>query len=139
MLVYGMLFEPYFFKYTSGQLLLEEHWISLKMAPISFSVNVSNASYQNEFSLLNFRWGTNELPEGYLLFNLYIRNLFYEINNLEYPSSSGDTTPYTCLPDVISTLAKFWKASNKHLPYRGEKTRGKVTNFRTLVPKFPPD
>ena len=64
MLVYGMLFEPYFFKYTSGKLLLEEHWISLKMAPISFSVNVSNASYQNEFSLLNFRWGTNELPEG---------------------------------------------------------------------------
>ena len=43
-----------FFKYISGQLLLEEHWISLKMTPVAVAMNVSNASYQKEFLLFSF-------------------------------------------------------------------------------------
>ena len=51
-------FKTRFFKYTSGRLLLSEHWVSLKKAPIAIAINISNASYQKEFVLsLRFAYG----------------------------------------------------------------------------------
>ena len=48
-------FQEYFFKYTSGQLLLEEHWISQKWCQyLPIPINVSNACYQKEFVLFSF-------------------------------------------------------------------------------------
>lgn len=37
-----------FRKYTSGWLLLEEPWISLKITPIAVAVKICNSSYQKE-------------------------------------------------------------------------------------------
>ena len=47
-------FWIHFFKYTSRQLLLKEHWISLKMVIIAIVINVSNNSYQKEFITFSF-------------------------------------------------------------------------------------
>ena len=43
------------FKYTSKQLFLEEHWISLKLVPIAIDINVTSANYQKESALFSFR------------------------------------------------------------------------------------
>ena len=43
-----------FFKYTSRLSLLKEHWILLKMVPITIVIDVSNISYQKDFELFSF-------------------------------------------------------------------------------------
>ena len=41
---------------------------------------------------------------GSLLFNLYICDLFYDIDDLDFSSFGDDNTPYSCLSDMISVL-----------------------------------
>ena len=41
---------------------------------------------------------------GPLLFNAYIFDLFFEVSDLEYASFPDDTTPYSCLPEMIHIL-----------------------------------
>ena len=57
------VFKRHFFKYIPGQLLLEEHWISLKMTPIAIAVNVSNASYLRFILVSFFRSAYNKFVE----------------------------------------------------------------------------
>ena len=44
---------------------------------------------------------------GPLLFNTYICDLFFEVRDLEYASFADDTTPYSCLPEMIPILEKL--------------------------------
>ena len=46
---------------------------------------------------------------GPLLFNTYICDLFFEVRDLEYASFADDTTPYSCLPEMIHFLEKLEK------------------------------
>ena len=46
---------------------------------------------------------------GPLLFNTYICDLFFEVRDLEYASFADDTTPYSCLPEMIPILGKLGK------------------------------
>ena len=46
---------------------------------------------------------------GPLLFNAYICDLFFEVRYLEYTSVAVDTTPYTCVPEMIPILGKCEK------------------------------
>ena len=46
---------------------------------------------------------------GPLLFNAYICDLFFEVRVLEYASFADDTTPYSCLPEMIPILEKLEK------------------------------
>ena len=46
---------------------------------------------------------------GPLLFNAYICDLFFEVSDLEYTSFADDTTPYSCLPEMIHILEKLEK------------------------------
>ena len=41
---------------------------------------------------------------GPLLFNAYICDLVFEVRDLEYASFANDTTPYSCLPEMIPVL-----------------------------------
>ena len=41
---------------------------------------------------------------GPLLFNAYICDLVFEVRDLEYASFANDTTPYSCLPEMILVL-----------------------------------
>ena len=41
---------------------------------------------------------------GPLLFNTYICDLFYDINNLDFASFADDNTPYSCLSCMISVF-----------------------------------
>ena len=41
---------------------------------------------------------------GTLFFNGYICDLFFEVRDLEYASFADDTTPYSCLPKMITIL-----------------------------------
>ena len=43
---------------------------------------------------------------GTLFFNAYICDLFFEVKDLEYASFADDTTPYSCLPKMITILEK---------------------------------
>ena len=45
-----------------------------------------------------------------LLFNAYICDLFFEVRDLEYASFADDTTPYSCLPEMIPILEKLEKS-----------------------------
>ena len=47
---------------------------------------------------------------GPLSFNAYIYDLFFEVRDLEYASFSDDTTPYSCLPEMIPILEKCIKS-----------------------------
>ena len=47
---------------------------------------------------------------GPLLFNAYICDLFFEVRDLEYASFADDTTPYSCLPEMIPILEKCIKS-----------------------------
>ena len=42
-----------------------------------------------------------------LLFNTYICDLFYDIDDVDFASFADDNTPYSCLPDVKSVLGKL--------------------------------
>ena len=44
---------------------------------------------------------------GPLLFNTYIWDLFFEVRDLEYTDFTNDTTPYSCLPEMILILEKL--------------------------------
>ena len=44
---------------------------------------------------------------GPLLFNAYICDLFYDIDDLDFASFANDNTPYSCLADMISVLGHF--------------------------------
>ena len=44
-----------------------------------------------------------------LLFSAYIYDLFFEERDLEYASFADDTTPYSCLPEMIPILEKLEK------------------------------
>ena len=44
---------------------------------------------------------------GPLLFNAYICDLFYGIDDLDFASFANDNTPYSCLADMISVLGHF--------------------------------
>ena len=46
---------------------------------------------------------------GLLLFNAYICDLFFKVSDLEYASFADDTTPYSCLPEMIHILEKLEK------------------------------
>ena len=42
-----------------------------------------------------------------LLFNAYICDLFYNIDDLDFASFADDNTPYSCLSDMISVLGQL--------------------------------
>ena len=44
---------------------------------------------------------------GPLLFNAYICDLFYDIDDLDFASFADDNTPYSCLSDMISVLGQL--------------------------------
>ena len=44
---------------------------------------------------------------GSLLFNVYICDLFYDIDDLDFASFADDITPYSCLSDTISVLGQL--------------------------------
>ena len=44
---------------------------------------------------------------GPLLFNVYICDLFYDIDDLDFASFANDNTPYSCLSDMISVVGLF--------------------------------
>ena len=44
---------------------------------------------------------------GSLLFNAYICDLFYDIDDLDFASFADDNTPYSCLSDMISVLEQL--------------------------------
>ena len=44
---------------------------------------------------------------GPLLFNAYICDLFYDIDDLDFASFADDNTPYSCLSDMISVLEQL--------------------------------
>ena len=43
------------------------------------------------------------------IFNAYICDLFFKVSDLEYASFADDTTPYSCLPEMIHILEKLEK------------------------------
>ena len=57
---------------------------------------------------------------GPLLFNTYICDLFFEVRDLEYVSFADDTTPYSCLPEMISISEKFEKGIQSMLDWFSE-------------------
>ena len=44
---------------------------------------------------------------GPLLFNAYICDLFYDIDDLDFAGFADDNTPYCCLSDLISVLGQL--------------------------------
>ena len=44
---------------------------------------------------------------GPLLFNTYICDLFYDIDDLDFASFADDNTPHSCLADMISVLGQL--------------------------------
>ena len=44
---------------------------------------------------------------GPLLFNAYICDLFYDIDDPDFASFADDNTPYSCLSDMISVLGQL--------------------------------
>ena len=44
---------------------------------------------------------------GPRLFNAYIRDLFYDIEDLDFTSFADDNTPYSCVSDMISVLEQL--------------------------------
>ena len=50
---------------------------------------------------------------GQLLFNAYICDLFYDIEDLDFASFADDNTPYSCLSDMISVLGQLKGGTDK--------------------------
>ena len=44
---------------------------------------------------------------GPLLFNTYICDLFYDIDDLDFASFADDNTPHSCLSDMIAVLGQL--------------------------------
>ena len=78
-------------------LLLEGHWISLKMVPIAIVINVSNTSYQKELALFSFlrsAYDKNMEISIETFSNVFLALEFslpsgIPINNLEVPDMAG--------------------------------------------------
>ena len=50
---------------------------------------------------------------GPLLFNTYICDLFYDIDNLDFAIFADDNAPYSCFSDMISVLGQLKGGINK--------------------------
>ena len=50
---------------------------------------------------------------GPLLFNAYICDLFYDIDDLDFASFSDDNIPYSCLSDMKSVLGQLERGIDK--------------------------
>ena len=50
---------------------------------------------------------------GPLLFNAYICDLFYDIDDLDFAGFADDNFPYSCLSDMISVLWQLKGGINK--------------------------
>ena len=50
---------------------------------------------------------------GPLLFNAYICDLFYDIDDLDFASFADDNTSYSCLSDMISVLGQLKRGIDK--------------------------
>ena len=48
-----------------------------------------------------------------LLFNAYIYDPFYNIDDLDFASFADDNTPYSCLSDMISVLGQLKRSTDK--------------------------
>ena len=46
---------------------------------------------------------------------MYICGLFFEVSDLEYARCADDTTPYSCLPEMIHILGKLEKGIQRCL------------------------
>ena len=57
---------------------------------------------------------------GPLLFNAYICDLFFEVRDSEYGSFADDTTPNSCLPEMIPTLEKLKKGIQSMFDWSSE-------------------
>ena len=51
-------------------------------------------------------WCTPRFNLGTTFIKVYICDLFFEVRDLEYASFADDTTPYSCLPKMITILEK---------------------------------
>ena len=107
-------FKAHFFMYISKQLLLEEHWISLKMVPRTIAINVSTASYQKQgvlFSFLRSAFGKfEEIFVAFLIleFSLSSKQLF--------PANCLCSFFNSCLMLIVSKLQNYkWKCKQKIL------------------------
>ena len=58
---------------------------------------------------------------GPLLFNTYIYDLLFEVSDLEYASFADDSTPYSCLPEMICILEKLEKRIQSKFDWFSEK------------------
>ena len=109
------IFKTRFFKYISGRVLLEEYWISLKMAPITIALKVSNAAYQKEFVLFTFceicfrQFCENFYRNFYQSFSgTSVCSIFWTLKNLE-----KQLFPANCLSSFFSSslMLKMSQAS----------------------------
>ena len=50
---------------------------------------------------------------GPLLFNAYICDLFYDIDDLDFAGFADDNTPYSCSSDLISVLGQLKRGIDK--------------------------
>ena len=54
---------------------------------------------------------------GPLLFNAYICDLSYNIDDVDFASFADDNTPYSCLSDMISVLGQIKRGIDKILDW----------------------
>ena len=64
----------------------------------------TNSSYSS-FAEISFGVPQGSILE-LLLFNAYMCDLFYDIDDLDFASFGDDNTPYSCLSDMISVVGQ---------------------------------
>ena len=98
------IFKNYFSNLSRGlchRNVLTESVVACTQNTVSTAIN----KFRNLFYLLIYLSINSEI----YLFNMYIFDLFFEVSNLEYASFADDTTPYSCLPEMIHILSKIEK------------------------------
>ena len=65
-----------------------------------------NSSFSYWAEIVFGIWWTPRFNLGNTFFNAYICDLFFEVRDLEYATFADDTTPYSCLPKMITILEK---------------------------------